>query len=91
VKSGQASGVFTGDIIHHPIQIKYPHWSCFGCRDQVEAAETRRSILQQCVETRALLLPAHFMPPHAGYVEERPSGFAMRYINANPIHNGHGK
>ncbi|MGF6771810.1 glyoxylase-like metal-dependent hydrolase (beta-lactamase superfamily II) [Paraburkholderia sp. GAS199] len=79
VKSGEARAVLTGDILHHPIQVKYPQWSCFGCIDQKQSADTRRRVLEATCEHRALLLPGHFMAPHAGYVDEGENGgFAFR-------------
>lgn len=74
LKSNDRHAVMTGDILHHPIQVKYPHWSCFGCIDQKQSAATRLEVLEKTCERRALLLPGHFMAPHAGYVDEKPGG-----------------
>jgi hypothetical protein len=64
--------------------VKYPKWSCFGCIDQTLSAETRQRILEATAERRALLLPGHFMAPHAGYVEHGKEGaFTFRFIEAS--------
>ncbi|MDR5837861.1 MBL fold metallo-hydrolase [Caballeronia sp. LZ034LL] len=81
VKSDDARAVLTGDIIHHPVQVRYPQWSCFGCIDPVQSAETRERVLQASCEHRALLLPGHFMAPHAGYIDEARNGFALRWAD----------
>lgn len=75
LKSNESHAVMTGDILHHPIQVKYPQWSCFGCIDRTQSAETRLKVLEKTCEHRALLLPGHFMAPHAGYVDETSAGF----------------
>jgi glyoxylase-like metal-dependent hydrolase (beta-lactamase superfamily II) len=80
LQSNDEAGVFTGDILHHPIQLIHPSWSCFGCQDQEEASVTRRHVLEQCADRNALLLPGHFMAPHATYIKENTSGF---FITAN--------
>jgi len=84
LRSKDDHAVLTGDILHHPIQVKYPKWSCFGCIDQTLSAETRQRILEATAERRALLLPGHFMAPHAGYVEHGKEGaFTFRFIEAS--------
>jgi len=77
LQSKGSTGVFTGDIIHHPIQLIRPGWSCFGCKDQDQASTTRLRVLQQCAETNALLFPGHFMQPHAGYVKRHADSFML--------------
>ncbi|SDV51548.1 MBL fold metallo-hydrolase [Chitinasiproducens palmae] len=79
LKSDGERAVLTGDILHHPIQVKYPAWSCFGCIDQKQSAETRKRVLEATCERRALLLPGHFMPPHAAFVDEGADGFKLRF------------
>ncbi|MVW70935.1 MBL fold metallo-hydrolase [Bordetella sp. 15P40C-2] len=86
LKSDGEHAVLTGDILHHPIQVKYPSWSCFGCQDQVQSAVTRRRVLEQACERHALLLPGHFMPPHAGFIHEGSdkgpdNGFELRFVD----------
>ena len=73
--SGGESAVFTGDIIHHPVQLKMPAWSCFGCIDQVESAATRKRVLAECVERDATLLPAHFLAPFGGRLKRSGDGY----------------
>jgi glyoxylase-like metal-dependent hydrolase (beta-lactamase superfamily II) len=75
LSSGGQSGVFTGDIIHHPVQLKIPAWSCFGCKDQVESARTRERVLAECEERGATLLPAHFLTPFAGRIKAKGTGY----------------
>jgi glyoxylase-like metal-dependent hydrolase (beta-lactamase superfamily II) len=58
---------FTGDVFHHPLQLLYPQLCMPGDDDRIAAIETRRSVLSLCVRNEALIVPAHFPHPHAGY------------------------
>jgi glyoxylase-like metal-dependent hydrolase (beta-lactamase superfamily II) len=80
LRCGPATGAFTGDILHHPVQVLNPHWSCMGCRDPVEAAETRRRVLARCADEDAILFPGHFVAPHAARIERRGEAFAVRFV-----------
>lgn len=57
------------------MQLKNPAWSCFGCKDQMEASVTRKKVLAQCVDLRATLLPAHFMAPFGGHLKPAGEGY----------------
>jgi glyoxylase-like metal-dependent hydrolase (beta-lactamase superfamily II) len=81
LKSGSAVGVLTGDILHHPIQVLYPSWSTSGCMDPHAAAQSRQRILVRTAAERALLLPGHFMPPHACHIRETAVGFAFEFVD----------
>jgi glyoxylase-like metal-dependent hydrolase (beta-lactamase superfamily II) len=69
--------LFTGDIMHHPVQACYPEWSSQFCTDQDMSAKSRRKVLEHCVEHRSLLCPAHFPGANAGYVKPNGTGFAI--------------
>lgn len=77
---GKDVGVFSGDIIHHPVQVQNPQWSCMGCIDPVQAASTREMLLERCARTKATLFPGHFMAPHAARIEARKQGFFARFL-----------
>lgn len=59
---------FTGDVFHHPLQINEPGLHLPGCDNLEDAIETRRRVIDVCVERNALVIPAHFPAPHAGWV-----------------------
>ncbi|WPB55446.1 MBL fold metallo-hydrolase [Xylophilus sp. GOD-11R] len=73
--SGGEAAVFTGDMIHHPVQLRNPGWSCFGCIDQVQSVATRTRVLGECVDRGATLLPAHFLAPFGGKLRREGEGF----------------
>jgi glyoxylase-like metal-dependent hydrolase (beta-lactamase superfamily II) len=63
VVSKDASGLFTGDSFHHPVQIAYPEWSTAFCSDIEQSAIARRTILDRLVDTDTYILAAHFADP----------------------------
>jgi glyoxylase-like metal-dependent hydrolase (beta-lactamase superfamily II) len=70
--------IFSGDVMHHPIQIGNPHVNSCFCDDAEAARTTRRRVLEECAESGALLLPAHFGRPHGIYVSANATGFGFR-------------
>jgi glyoxylase-like metal-dependent hydrolase (beta-lactamase superfamily II) len=69
------TGLFTGDMVHHPIQIHYPDVNSRFCTDPDAAVATRRRYLSECAEHGHLLLPAHFGPPHFGRISRNGNTF----------------
>ena len=72
--------LFTGDAIHHPIQVRLPHWSTSADTFPKQAEESRRAILAHAAEHNTLLLPAHFVAPHAGHVRWRDGGYVFDFL-----------
>ena len=73
-EGGGKSALFTGDILHHPIQVFEPDWNSAFCVDQPAARVTRRRVLAQCADHGSLLCPAHFGAPHCGHVARTADG-----------------
>jgi glyoxylase-like metal-dependent hydrolase (beta-lactamase superfamily II) len=71
-----AEALFTGDIMHHPIQIHHPGWSSSFCSDPEETRRTRWRLLERAAAKGSLLYPAHFAGPHIGRVAEAAGEFA---------------
>ena len=70
---------FSGDIMHHPIQVYHPDWSSQFCSDQEMSARSRRKLLEDCVESNALLCPAHFPGENAGYIKSAGDSFRIEW------------
>jgi len=71
---------FTGDVFHHPLQVPYPELHMPGDDDLTAAIRTRRHVISLCLEYRALVLPAHFPRPYAGYVCTREAGVIFQPV-----------
>lgn len=68
IESNGMRGVFSGDVFHHPIQVLEPDWNTQFCVAPEEARAARHALLDRAAETGALVMPAHFPPPGAGYI-----------------------
>ncbi|WP_175777265.1 MBL fold metallo-hydrolase [Burkholderia anthina] len=73
-------GVFSGDMLHSPIQIPFWQWSSKVCDDRQLAAKSRFELLAHCVEHGALLLPGHFEAPHAGHIVDTAGTFGIEFL-----------
>ncbi|MDB5839646.1 MAG: fold metallo-hydrolase, partial [Herminiimonas sp.] len=71
VKSGEREGMFTGDTIHHPIQLPYPKLCSTFDEDPVQAMHTRLAMLEECASRNILLLPTHFADPFSCWIEAK--------------------
>jgi glyoxylase-like metal-dependent hydrolase (beta-lactamase superfamily II) len=69
---------FVGDAIQHPLQIVDPTIDHAGCEDLPQATETRRRLLTACADRNALLVPAHFPAPHAGWIHRDGDRFGFQ-------------
>jgi glyoxylase-like metal-dependent hydrolase (beta-lactamase superfamily II) len=72
--------VFSGDALHHPLQVLAPHWNSRFCEVPAEARRTRRRLLEQCVERHAAMFPGHFGAPHVARIADAKSGFAPVFV-----------
>src|SRR5712672_1434165 len=69
--------IFPGDALHNPVQVPLWKWNSRFCDDRDLARKTRNRLLGDCVEQGALLMPAHFAPPHAAYVKVKGERFEL--------------
>ncbi len=74
IESEGERGVFSGDVMHHPMQIVEPGWNSAFCVASADAKATRAQFLDQVANAGALVMPCHFGPPHCGYVRRQGSG-----------------
>jgi len=86
LRAGGAGGVFSGDVLHHPLQVYMPHWNSGFCELAEEARATRRRVLEHCAEQGDLLFPTHFGAPHVAAIVARADGFAARFVEGNAGH-----
>jgi glyoxylase-like metal-dependent hydrolase (beta-lactamase superfamily II) len=76
IADGGERALFTGDVIHHPVQVLRPDWNSCFCEDAALAIATRRRVLADAADTRARVVPAHFGGAHSTFVERAGDGFA---------------
>ncbi|MCC6210631.1 MAG: MBL fold metallo-hydrolase [Burkholderiales bacterium] len=80
IASAGEHGLCCGDAIHHPVQLYHPEWNTQFCVDQELARQTRRCLLDYCVDTPALLFPAHFARPFVARIERRDPAYAPVFV-----------
>jgi glyoxylase-like metal-dependent hydrolase (beta-lactamase superfamily II) len=77
VGSPQASVVLSGDIMHTPLQCAEPQLNSCFCVDAERARTIRRRFLETLADSPAMVIPAHFPTPTAGWI--RSYGGAFRF------------
>lgn len=80
VEMGRGAGaapaaVLTGDLIHSPLQARYPEMSMRADFDGAQAATTRRRFLECHCDTGTLVCTAHFPSPSVGHLGRWEDGF----------------
>ncbi len=78
-KSG-ADAVFTGDLIHSPLQARYPDLTMRVDYNPAQGAASRRKFLETYCDTNTVCCFAHFPSPSKGYVKRWGDGFKCEYI-----------
>jgi len=81
----RGSALLTGDLFHHPLQLRYPQWSTRFCVDPVHSRVTRCSYLDALADSRTMVFPAHFPAPVGGRVVRVGDAFALRYDGEDTV------
>ena len=75
-KTGQ-DAVITGDMIHSPLQARYPEISMRLDYDSKQSGITRRDLFGRLCDTPTLLCMAHFPSPSTGRIARWGDGFKV--------------
>jgi glyoxylase-like metal-dependent hydrolase (beta-lactamase superfamily II) len=75
---GKDAAVFSGDLMHSPLQLRHPELSPKFDVDPGQAATTRRDFLERYCDTETLCCPAHFPSPSVGKIRREGTGFSCR-------------
>ena len=70
-------GVFTGDVMHTPVQLADPSLSSRFCSDPAQSAATRRALCERYAETDSMLFTGHFPAPSATRIRRSKNSFAI--------------
>ncbi|WP_374424334.1 MBL fold metallo-hydrolase [Chromobacterium sp.] len=74
------TALFTGDVMHSPMQVYRPAWNSVFCREQDAARQSRRWLLDFAAERRATVFTAHFPATSAGRLARRDGGFQWQFV-----------
>jgi len=77
---GKDDAVFSGDLMHSPLQTLYPELSIKFDVDPAMAATTRRSFLERYCDTDTLCCTAHFPSPSVGKIRRKGNAFVCAAV-----------
>jgi glyoxylase-like metal-dependent hydrolase (beta-lactamase superfamily II) len=78
---GGKDAVFTGDLIHTPLQGLYPELSMRVDYNPAQGVASRKKFLETYCDTNTLCCFAHFPSPSKGYVKRWGNGFKCDYVS----------
>ncbi len=73
--------VFSGDVMHHPIQVREPDLSSRFCEDPQASRLARRRFLETHSDSDTIIIPAHFERGTAGRIVSASDGFHFDFLN----------
>ena len=79
IASRGEEAVITGDMIHHPCQVKHPDWSSIADTDPDKAANTRADFVGKYADRPVLIIGTHFAGPTAGNIVRDGDTFRLDY------------
>jgi glyoxylase-like metal-dependent hydrolase (beta-lactamase superfamily II) len=80
IGKGGKDAVFTGDLIHTPLQALHTELSFRMDYNAAQGAATRKKFLETYCDTNTLCCFAHFPSPSKGYVKRWGNGFKCDYV-----------
>jgi glyoxylase-like metal-dependent hydrolase (beta-lactamase superfamily II) len=72
--------VFGGDVLHHPLQVYFPHLNSIYCEFADQARNSRRWMLEYATERKAIYFSTHFPESSAGRISRSGNAFAWHYL-----------
>lgn len=73
------SAVFTGDLIHSPIQTRLPDLKVRLDDDPELALQSRRAFFERFADTKTLVFTMHFPAPSVGYLRREGRAYVLDY------------
>jgi glyoxylase-like metal-dependent hydrolase (beta-lactamase superfamily II) len=77
--SGGGAAMLIADLMHHPLQIRYPDWSTRFDVDPVLARTTRAKFLKDHADSGRLIFPCHFPTPCGGHIARDGSDYRFTF------------
>ncbi|MGY4640331.1 MBL fold metallo-hydrolase [Pseudomonas sp. B22129] len=72
--------IFSGDIMHQPLQVFRPEWNSCFCSHPQQARASRHWLLEQAAGRGLTVFTSHFAKTSAGLVTEANGQFDWRFI-----------
>jgi glyoxylase-like metal-dependent hydrolase (beta-lactamase superfamily II) len=77
--SGGREALLIADLMHHPLQVRYPEWSTRFCVDADQARQTRIDFFKRNADSGRLVFPCHFPSPTGGRIVRDGAGYRFVY------------
>lgn len=77
--SGETA-MFSGDAVHHPLQIERPEWNSVFDAFADQARASRRWLLSQAAQREAAVFTAHFPSTAAGRIAKRTDAYHWAFL-----------
>jgi glyoxylase-like metal-dependent hydrolase (beta-lactamase superfamily II) len=81
ISSGNERALFSGDVMHSPLQVYRPQWSSMFCLQPAESRASREWLLNHAAHTNAAIFTAHFPATSAGRVRRIGDAFGWTYLD----------
>ncbi|PZG05669.1 MBL fold metallo-hydrolase [Nonomuraea aridisoli] len=78
IASGGLRLVVSGDVMHSPAQIRHPDWTTSADVDPVQAAASRRRVLEELLRADTLGCGGHFADVIFGRLTDTPAGLSWQ-------------
>jgi glyoxylase-like metal-dependent hydrolase (beta-lactamase superfamily II) len=75
---GGHEAILCSDLMHHPLQVRYPTWSTRFCTDPDQARRTRIEFFREHADSGRLVFPTHFPTPTGGTITR--DGSQYRFV-----------
>ncbi len=70
LSSGGETAIYTGDLIHHAVQLERPHWTAAFDVLPLVSLTTKKRLAERAIRERALLISTHCAYPGVGRLTE---------------------
>ena len=78
--NGGDSAIFTGDLFHHPLQVREPQLSSAVCTDAELSRRSRYDFLNKYADTSTLVCPAHFTGTEIGHMKSDGDSWRFDFV-----------
>ena len=82
--SGGGQAILCADLMHHPLQVRYPEWSTRFCTDPAQARTTRIELLQRACRHRPADVSGAFPDADRRHDRARRQGFPFHLLRRGP-------
>lgn len=80
LESAGAKAIFSGDVMHHPLQVYRPDWNSVFCDSPEQARASRKWLLEYATRNHAVVIPPHFAGPSAGTIRREGAGYKWQFL-----------